>query len=27
VPVDDTSHDIQLDHPDVVLDEILRLLP
>jgi pimeloyl-ACP methyl ester carboxylesterase len=27
VPVDDTSHDIQLDHPDVVIDEIVRLLP
>jgi len=27
VPVDETSHDIQLDHPDVVIDEILRLLP
>ena len=27
VSVDDTSHDIQLDHPDVVIDEIVRLLP
>jgi pimeloyl-ACP methyl ester carboxylesterase len=27
VPVDDTSHDIQLDHPDVVIDEVTRLLP
>jgi pimeloyl-ACP methyl ester carboxylesterase len=27
VPVDDTSHDIQLDHPDVVIDEIVHLLP
>lgn len=23
---DDTSHDIQLDHPDVVIEEIVRLL-
>ena len=27
VPVADTSHDIQLDHPDVVVDEIVRFLP
>jgi pimeloyl-ACP methyl ester carboxylesterase len=27
VPVEDTSHDIQLDHPDVVIDQIVRLLP
>jgi pimeloyl-ACP methyl ester carboxylesterase len=27
VPVDDTSHDIQLDHPDVVIDVIVHLLP
>lgn len=27
VSVDDTSHDIQLDHPDVVIDEIVGLLP
>lgn len=27
VPVDDSSHDIQLDHPDVVVDQIVRLLP
>ena len=27
VPVENTSHYIQLDHPDVVIDEIARLLP
>ncbi len=27
VPVEDSSHDIQLDHPDVVIDQIVRLLP
>jgi pimeloyl-ACP methyl ester carboxylesterase len=27
VPVDDTSHDIQIDRPDVVVGEIVRLLP
>jgi pimeloyl-ACP methyl ester carboxylesterase len=27
VSVEDTSHYIQLDHPDVVIDEITRLLP
>jgi len=27
VPVDNTGHDIQLDRPDVVLDQIQRLLP
>ena len=27
VSVEDTSHYIQLDHPDVVIDEIVRLLP
>ncbi len=27
VPVAETSHDIQLGHPDVVVDEIVRFLP
>jgi pimeloyl-ACP methyl ester carboxylesterase len=27
VPVEDTSHYIQLDHPDLVVDELLALLP
>ena len=27
VPVADTSHDIQLEHQDVVVDEIVRLVP
>ena len=27
VPVENSSHDIQLDHPDVVIDQIVRLLP
>jgi pimeloyl-ACP methyl ester carboxylesterase len=27
VPVENSSHDIQIDHPDVVTDQIVRLLP
>ncbi len=27
VPVENSSHDIQIDHPDVVTDQIIRLLP
>jgi pimeloyl-ACP methyl ester carboxylesterase len=27
VTVEDSSHDIQLDHPDVVIDQVVRLLP
>ena len=27
VPVDDTGHNIQIDQPGVVIDEIIRLLP